>query len=119
MDMKYYYKTCDGKVVELKQQDELYLCYMDIVELVIPDGCKIVSCYENQLNVLILPDGCKEVWCYNNQLKELVIPNGCKEVYCCYNQLKEFIVPNGCGKFWADMKSITKLNKIDNLRLFI
>ena len=37
--MKPYYKKIDGKVVELKQQDELWLCYSNIIELIIPDGC--------------------------------------------------------------------------------
>ena len=44
MDMKGYCKNNKGEVVELEQQDELYLYNMNIVELIIPDGCKIVVC---------------------------------------------------------------------------
>ena len=37
-NMKGYYKKIDGKVVELEQQDELYLYGMNIIELIIPEG---------------------------------------------------------------------------------
>ena len=100
MDMKAYYKTSDGEVVGLEQQDELHLYDMNIIELVIPDGCETVYCFFNQLKELIIPDGCVYVYCSNNQLKELIIPEGCKWI-------------------WADMKSVTELNKVDNLNLYI
>ena len=100
MDRKYFYKRCDGKVVELERENELYLYSMNIIELIIPDGYEYVSCWNNQLKELIIPEGCKVVCCQNNQLKELVIPNGCKRVM-------------------ADMKSITELNKVDNLYLYL
>ena len=80
MDMSAHYKTSDGKVVELKQQDILSLCYMDIIELIIPDGCETVWCWDNQLKELIIPDGCKKVWCHNNQLTELILPDGCEYI---------------------------------------
>lgn len=98
--MNGYYKTIDGKFVELRQRCILDLCYMNIIELVIPDGRKSVSCH-------------------NNQLKKLIIPNGCDIVGCWNNQLKEFIIPNGCEWVWADMKSITELNEVDRLYLCI
>ena len=100
-----YYKTSDGKVVELEQvdleqQDILNLCCEDIVELVIPDGYKRVWCNDNKLKELIIPDECKYVRCWNSQLKELIIPDGCEEVE-------------------ADMKSVTVLNKVEGLYLTI
>ena len=94
---KYYYKKSNGKVVELEQQI-LYIYSKNIIELIIPDGCEWVLCWDNQLKELIIPDGCKRVYCHNNQLKELIIPNGC---------------------VWADMKSVTELNKVNRLYLWI
>ena len=122
--MKYYYKKSNGEVVELEQvdleqQNILNLCCEDIVELVIPDGYKIVRCYNNQLKELIVPDGCKIVSCLDNQLKELIIPEGCEYVSCWDNQLKELVIPDGCKEVWADMKSVTELNKIEELRLYL
>lgn len=98
--MKAYYKTSNGKVVELEQQVELYLHYRNIVELIIPDGCE-------------------DIRCWNNQLKKLNIPNGCKFVDCSYNQLTELIIPDSCVEVVADMKSITVLNEVRHLSLII
>ena len=95
-----YYKTSDGEVVGLEQQDELHLYDMNIIELVIPDGCETVYCFFNQLKELIIPDGCLYVSCFNNQLKKLILHDECKWI-------------------WADMKSVTELNKVDYLRLWI
>ena len=138
--MKGYYKKSDGRSIELKQEDVLSLCYMDIVELVIPDGCewidcsdnqlkeliipagcKVVNCSNNQLTKLIIPDGCKSksVSCYNNQLKELILPNSCDTISCWGNQLKVLVIPDGCREVWADMKSVTELNKVNILNLWI
>ena len=100
MDMKAYYKTSLGKVVELEQRDKLNLYNMDIIELIIPDGCETV-------------------WCWNNQLKELIIPEGCKRVDCENNQLKELIIPDECKWVRADLKSMTELNKVYDLNLYI
>ena len=63
--MKYYYKTSDGKVVVLEQQNELYLYRMNIIELIIPVGCN------NQLKELIIPDGCVEVVADMKSITEL------------------------------------------------
>ena len=98
--MKPYYKTSDGEVVELKQQDVSWLYSMNIVELIIPDGCIKVNCS-------------------NNQLKELIIPDGYKIIRCCNNKLKELVIPDECKRVWADMKSITELNIVDDLNLWI
>ena len=68
--MKPYYKTSKGKVVELEQQNKLYLWTMNIIEL-------------------ILPDGCKEVYCFNNQLKELIIPKWCECVLADMKSINE------------------------------
>ena len=87
MNILGYYKTSDGKVVELEQQDKLYLYLRNIIELILPDGCVKVSCHNNQLKDLIIPDGCEIVSCYKNQLKELIIPAGCEYVRCENNQL--------------------------------
>ena len=97
--MKPYYKTSDGKVVEL--------------------GQRILDIFSNNIIELVIPAGCKEVYCYNNQLKELVIPAGCEYVSCWDNQLKELVIPDGCKEVWADMKSVTELNKIEELRLYL
>ena len=98
--MKYFYKKIDGKVVELEQQIILDLWFNHIIELIIPDGCEHVFCQNNKLTELIIPDSCKNIRCDSNQLKELVIPAGCEEVH-------------------ADMKSVTELNKVDELNLWI
>ena len=117
--MKTYYKTSKGKVVELEQQKILNLWSENIIELIIPDGCETVWCYNNQLKELIIPDGCKVVYCWKNQLKELIIHEGCEYVRCHNNQLKELFIPDGCKEIRADMKSVTVLNKVDELRLYI
>ena len=117
--MKPYYKTSDGKVVELKQQDVSCLWSKNIVELIIPDVCKKVWCFDNQLTELIIPDGCKYVRCYDNQLTKVIIPNSCEGISCRANQLKELVIPAGCEWVWADMKSVTELNKVDRLYLYI
>ena len=97
-----YYKQIDGKKVEfvIDYQKYLYLSYMNIVELILPDGCRVVNCE-------------------NNQLKELIIPNSCKSISCHNNQLKELIVTDVCTFVRADMKSVTELNKVYDLRLWI
>ena len=82
-------------------------------------GCDIDYCQNNQLNKLIIPDSCEYVDCNNNQLKELNIPDVCENVHCYNNQLKELVIPNGCGWVWADMKSVTELNKAYRLNLWI
>ena len=117
--MKAYYKKSNGKVVELEQKNYLYLWSKNIVELIIPDGCRIVECSNNQLTDFIIPDGCKAVRCDNNQLTELIIPDGCESVWCYNNQLKELIIPDGCTEVVADMKSMTELNKVKELNLWI
>ena len=98
--MSGYYKKSNGKVVELEQQVYSWLWSENIIELIIPDGCEYVSCEYNQL-------------------KELIIPDGCVYVNCRHNQLKELIIPNDCEWVWADMKSVTELNKVNNLYLYI
>ena len=98
--MKSYYKTSDGKVIELKKQEKLYLLNRNIVELVITDVFKEINCQHNQLTKLIIIDGCEVVKCHNNQLKELIISDKCEYVR-------------------ADMKSVTELNKVDRLMLWI
>ena len=60
--MKAYYKTSDGKVVDLEQQVELWLYNKNIIQLIIPDRCEYI---------------------------------------------------------WADMKSVTELNKVEHLDLWI
>ena len=49
----------------------------------------------------------------------MIIPDGCMCVFCEDNQLKELILPNSCKEVWADMKSVTILNKIEELNLWI
>ena len=82
-------------------------------------GVEKVICYNNKLTELIVSAGCKKVSCSNNQLKELIITEGCVKVDCSYNQLKELIIPDGCVYVWADMKSVTELNKVKDLNLWI
>ena len=68
---------------------------------------------------LVIPTGCKEVYCYNNQLTKLILPNDCEIVYCRNNKLNVLVIPDSCKKVWADMKSITELNKVKKLDLWI
>ena len=70
--MESYYKTSDGKVVELEQQIGLYLYFKNIVELIILEGCKYVNCENNQLTELIIPDGCK---CVRADMKSITVLN--------------------------------------------
>ena len=48
-----YYRTSNGEVVELEQQERLYLWSEDIIEIIIPDGCKVVNCENNQLKKIL------------------------------------------------------------------
>jgi hypothetical protein len=75
-------KTSKGNEVEFEvnSDDWLSCSSKDLVELIIPKGCKGVFCQDNQLTELIIPEGCKWVSCKDNQLTELIIPDGCKGV---------------------------------------
>ena len=73
---KGYYITEAGEKVILKSQEIIDVSYKKIVELVIPEGVKWVSCYNNQLTELNLPEGIKFVHC--NYIPNLKTPNGCK-----------------------------------------
>ena len=79
-----YYITSNGERVILKSQTILDLSYRNIVELVIPEGCKYVSCWSNQLTELVIPEGCETVYCNDNRLTKLIIPDGCEKVFCDY-----------------------------------
>ena len=59
------------------------------------------------------------LWLWSENIIELIIPDGCEYVSCWNNQLKELVIPNGCGWVWADMKSVTELNKAYRLNLWI
>ena len=50
---------------------------------------------------------------------KVIIPNSCEGISCRANQLKELVIPAGCEWVWADMKSVTELNKVDRLYLYI
>ena len=50
---------------------------------------------------------------------KLIVSDGCELVNCMNNQLKELIIPDGCVWVRADMKSITELNKVEYLNLYI
>ena len=62
---KGYYITSEDKKVILEPQNIIDVSNSNIIELVIPRGCKIL-------------------YCWNNQLTELVVPNGCENIYCDY-----------------------------------
>jgi hypothetical protein len=47
--MNGYYKTLGGKIFPLEKQDVITLLCKNIVELVLPEGCKKVICSYNQL----------------------------------------------------------------------
>ena len=56
---------------------------------------------------------------WGNEITELVICGKHKKIRCHYNQIKELIIPDGCECIEADMKSVTELNKVDYLHLYI
>ena len=82
-------------------------------------GVKVINCYNNRLTKLILNSVCKVVYCQNNQLKELIITDSCRWIKCHNNQLEKLFIPAGCVEVWADMKSVTVLNKVEDLNLWI
>ena len=99
MDMRAYYKTDTGKIFELEDLTYQDLTYINITELVLNENCESVWCQNNQLTELVLNDNCEKVRCWNNKLKELDT-NKSEYVSC-------------------DMKSLTNLNKVKELRLWI
>jgi hypothetical protein len=117
--MNGYYKTLSGKIFPLEKQDAIDVSNKDIIELVLPEGCKKVFCYVNKLIELVIPEGCKRVHCSNNQLTNLVVAEGCVEIYCHHNQLTEFNPPKSCKVLWCDIRAMGDLsNNIEELELF-
>ena len=114
-----YYKTSNGEIFPLEKEDVISLSYKDIIELVLPEGCKKVYCYDNQLTELIIPEGCTEVDCSNNKLTELILPEGCEWIYCHHNNLTNFNPPKSCKRLWCDIHAICELhNNIEELEIF-
>jgi hypothetical protein len=76
-------KTSKGNEVEFEVNSSGWFnCpRKDLVELIIPKGCKWVWCWSNQLTELIIPDGCKVVCCYDNQIKTLNLPDSIRWVW--------------------------------------
>ena len=110
---KGYYITVGGKKTELSPPTEkneiLNVSYIDIVELIVPEGYETVWCDNNQLTLLVLPDGVKEVYCYNNQLTSLVLPNGIKYISCNNNQLTSLVLPEGIKGVYCYNNQLTSL----------
>ncbi len=107
--MKGWYKTSNGVKHELETTNDIYLTYMGLIELVIPDGVKEVVCYSNKLTKLIIPDSVTYINCRGNNLTELVIPNGVIEVYCSDNLLTELIVPDQVKRLDCMNNQLTEL----------
>jgi hypothetical protein len=76
--MKGWYKTSDGTLHEFEAPYGINLNNKGIIELVIPDGVKEVSCYDNYLTELVIPDQVELIYCWNNKLTELIVPDDCK-----------------------------------------
>jgi hypothetical protein len=83
--MKSWYVNDYGKK-ELEPSDLINLSYMDLTELVLPDGVKEVWCRNNQLNELIIPDQVEYISCKGNNLTELIVPDHC--IVDCDNTVK-------------------------------
>ena len=116
--MKAYYKTKSGEIVELDDLTYQDLFHLGITELILNENCQSVYCWNNQLTELILNENCQSVYCWNNQLTELILNENCQSVYCWNNQLKEFDT-NKAQIVECDMKSLTNLNKVEELYLWI
>jgi hypothetical protein len=108
--MNGYYITVDkpNEKIILEPQDEIYLCDMNLIELVLPE-CKLVWCRNNNLTELIVPKGCEYVNCAYNNLTKLVLPNSVKQVHCAVNLLTELIIPWGCDYVSCSHNNLIKL----------
>jgi hypothetical protein len=89
-----YYITSDGTKHILEPNNSIYLCNMGIIELVLPDGIKIINCRDNKLTELIIPEGTERVWCWGNELTKLDLPDSVIKADCYFNKLTELIVPD-------------------------
>ncbi len=95
--MKGWYKTSDGTLYELETTNDISLCYMDLIELVIPDGVRVVWCWNNKLTELIIPDSVVAVLCDKNLLTKLIVPDQVEYINCRNNQLTKLIVSDNCA----------------------
>lgn len=102
--MSYTFETFDGKVGDMSpnEYNELWCGYFNLTKLIIPYNCS------------------KDyIYCFSNKLKELILLNSCIEIWCDENQLKEFVIPENIKIVQCDMKSVTVLNKVNKLNLWI
>ena len=104
INMLYTFETFDGKVGVMS-----------------PNEYNELWCENSNLTKLSIPYNCSNdrIYCWDNKLKELILLNSCIEIWCDGNQLKEFTIPENTKIVYCDMKSVTELNKVNKLNLWI
>jgi hypothetical protein len=126
----YYISQCNPKIkIPLEPNDFIYLCDMDLIELVlpqckkiycrnnfltkliVPEGCEVVDCQRNKLISLNIPQSCIRVSCHTNNLIELILPHSCTFVDCGNNYLTELVLPQGCIEFYYDNNNLHPIIK--------
>jgi hypothetical protein len=97
----YIMKSNPTEKVVLRSEELIDLFSKELIELVIPQGCKKVYCSYSSLTKLIIPEGVEFISCIYNFLTELIIPNGCKFISCHHNNLNKLILPMSCEEIYC------------------
>lgn len=111
-----YYKKTTGEIYEIGYQEEIHLSGRNIIELTLNNNCNFLYCMNNKIKTLTLKK-CIACNCSDNNIHELIYEQ-CDGLACQHNKLKELYIKRAIYVS-CDMKSLTKIDKIDILELYI
>lgn len=95
----YHYDICDN---------------LDVIEIFVPEGTKLLRCYRCSITKLYLPDSLISLSCFNNNIKDLILPTNIKGAFIDNNLIKTITLPNTVTYLSCDINV-----KITNLKDFI